>query len=67
MLRRINEAVIADHGRRISKLCDDFEVLNQRLFLLERRLATVENSLAELTRLCHRLDLAFSDFNADDR
>lgn len=67
MLRKINDEVtIADHGRRITKLCDDVGVLSQRLLALEKRLATVENSLAELTKLCYRLDLVRPVFKADD-
>ncbi|MGQ9787730.1 MAG: hypothetical protein ACUVQM_00205 [Candidatus Hadarchaeaceae archaeon] len=67
MLKKIDEAVIADHGRRIVRLCDDFNVLNQRLFFLERRISAIENTLAELTKLCRRLDVTFPDFEAGDR
>lgn len=66
MLRKINgEVIIADHGRRIAKLCDDINFLSQRLVALEGRIAALENSLAELTKLCSRLDLASSGFRAD--
>ncbi|MEM3421481.1 MAG: hypothetical protein QW835_01670 [Candidatus Hadarchaeum sp.] len=68
MLKKINdEVIIADHGRRIAKLCDDVDVLSQRLLALERRVATIENSLAELRKFCYRLDLVRPVFKTDDR
>lgn len=66
MLRKINdEVIIAEHGRRITKLCNDVGVLSQRLLVVERRVAALENNLAELAKLCHRLDLG--NFGFDDR
>jgi uncharacterized coiled-coil protein SlyX len=52
--------VLAEHGRRIARFRDDARVLEQRLRGLERRVATLEANLAELTKLYGKLDLALA-------
>jgi len=54
------KAVLTEHGRWISRLRDDFKVLDQRLGGLERRVSTIEGNLAELAKLYGRLDLTLS-------
>ena len=50
--------VLAEHGRWIASLRDDARVVEQRIRGLERRVATLEANLAELTKLYGKLDLA---------
>ncbi len=52
--------VLAEYGRWIASLRDDARVLEQRLRGLERRVATLEANLAELTKLYGKLDLAMA-------
>ena len=54
------KVVLAEHGRWIARLRDDGRVLEQRLRGLERRVATLEANLAELTKLYGKLDLALA-------
>lgn len=54
------KAVLSEHGRWISRLHDDFKVLDQRLIRLEQRVSTIEGNLAELMKLYAGLDLALS-------
>lgn len=54
------KVVLKEHGRWISRLRDDFKVLDQRLSGLERRVSTIEENLAELAKLYGGLDLALS-------
>lgn len=58
--KRDREIALAEHGRWITRLRDDMRVLEQRLRGLERRVATLEVNLAELTKLCGKLDLALA-------
>jgi uncharacterized coiled-coil protein SlyX len=44
----------------MSRLRDDFKVLDQRLTRLERRVSTIEGNLAELAKLYGGLDLTLS-------
>ncbi|MGC8817592.1 MAG: hypothetical protein ACP5PX_07360 [Candidatus Hadarchaeum sp.] len=59
-----DEAILAEHGRGIARLCDDVKVLGQRLQVLERRISTLENNLAELTKFFSKFELASPGFEA---
>ena len=52
--------VLAEHGRWITSLRDDARMLEQRLRGLERRVATLETNLTELTKLYGKLDLSLA-------
>jgi len=52
------KVVLAEHGRWIASLRDDARMLEQRLRGLERRVATLEANLTELTKLYGKLDLS---------
>ncbi len=52
------QAILAEHGRWIARLRDDLKMMDQRLGALERRVSTIEDNLAELTKLYSRLDIA---------
>ena len=56
------KAVLAEHGRWIASLRDDARMLEQRLRGLERRVATLEANLTELTKLYGKLDLLLAQF-----
>ncbi len=50
------KVVLAEHGRWIASLRDDARMLEQRFRGLERRVATLEANLTELTKLYGKLD-----------
>ena len=54
------KVVLAEHGRWIASLRDDARMLEQRLRGLERRVATLETNLTELTKLYGKLDLSLA-------
>ena len=58
-------AILAEHGRWLSRLRDDVKVIDQRLHALERRVLTIEGNLAELAKLYGRLDIALSKLEAE--
>lgn len=62
MLRKRDDKLdaLAEHGLWIGRMREDVKVLSQRLRGLERRLATSEGSLAELSGIYNKLDLALS-------
>lgn len=65
--RGVDSAVLAEHGRWMTRLRDDVKVLEQRLRSLERRVSTLEDNVAELAKLYGRLDISLSKFEAEER
>lgn len=49
--------VLAEHGRWIAQLRDDGRIGKQRLKTLELRVSALESHLAELTKICNKLDV----------
>lgn len=58
-----NSKVLAEHGRWIASLRDDARVLEQRFRSLERRTSTLEANVAELGKVCGKLDLALAQLS----
>jgi uncharacterized coiled-coil protein SlyX len=58
MLDKADErAILAEHGRWISRLRDASHLVDQRLTMLERRVSTLERHLAELAKMGYGLEV----------
>jgi uncharacterized coiled-coil protein SlyX len=58
--RKNETKVLAEHGWWIARLRDDARVLEQRLCSIEHRMLTLEKSIAKLTKIYCKLDLALA-------
>jgi len=50
------EAILAEHGRWVAKLRDASCLMEQRIAMLERRVSALEGHVAELSKLCCKID-----------
>jgi hypothetical protein len=52
--------ILAEHGRWISRLRDDLQVIEKRMTAVERRISIIEVNFAELVKEHVKIDLMLS-------